>query len=363
MNVRKNIAWASWLIMLSALLILSGCTRTAGEVKQTEQSAYDQQWQTALPQDHGFDSAKLDEIFEDIKNRPIYSAVVVKDGYIVGEYYKENNPGKVYPVNSVTKSITSILIGIAIDQGKIESIDKPIFDYYPELAAQETDPLKKSITIAHLLSMTSGFDWPEWTPEWNYFVYPMFNAPDWSTFVLQREMASAPGERFNYNTGGSQILASILKMATGKSEADFGKEVLFEPLGITRELDWPSSPDGSNSGGFGLQMTAREQAKLGYLYLQGGKWENKQIVPEQWVEKSTSIHSDGSPPFGTYGYHWWVGSHEGESYFHAMGYAGQYIFVAPESNLVVVFSSQSPNNSAMPIPIFTKMLDAIERSA
>lgn len=356
----------------AACLALAGCS--GGADKRVNGSEYaeelaiqvpepdywpTEEWRTAMPEDRGVDGEELAEIIDGLPLQPVQSMVMVKDGYIVGEYYREGDPEKAYEINSVTKSITSALIGIAIGDGKIGSVDDPVLNYFPKLAAEETNEDKKSITISHLLSMTSGLDWPEWT-EWNYFVEPMLQSKDWPAFVLQRPIENKPGEMFNYNTGGSQVLATILKNATGLSEYEYARNVLFKPIGITRDLFWYGSPDGTNTGGFGLKMTARDQARFGFLYLHGGKWEDKQIVPANWIADSTSVHAGGNFFFGQYGYHWWVDSLEGEDLYNAMGYAGQYIYVVPRLNLVVVFSSDSPANTAMPQPIMSEIIQAVK---
>ncbi|WP_158630049.1 serine hydrolase [Cohnella sp. AR92] len=368
-NILKS-ATVAWIAIIS--FALAGCSEGSSVLADGSEAAKQQEklvpepdywpteaWRTAKPDERGMDGKKLTKILDGLPLKPIRSMVVVKDGYIVGEYYKEGNPEKEYEINSVTKSITSALVGIAIEEGKIGDIDDPVLNYFPKLAAEETDADKKSITIAHLLSMTSGLDWPEWT-EWNYFVEPMLNSKDWPAFVLQRSMERKPGDAFNYNTGGSQVLATILKTTTGLSEYEYAKNKLFEPIGITRDLFWYGSPDGSNTGGFGLKMSSRDQARFGFLYLHGGKWEDKQIVPADWVTGSTSVHADGVSLFGEYGYHWWVGSLAGERLYDAMGYGGQYIYVVPRRNLVVVFSSDSPEDSTLPQPIMREIIQAVK---
>ncbi|WP_239618092.1 serine hydrolase domain-containing protein [Cohnella mopanensis] len=355
-------------LLVLIVIFLTGCSSNIDSPAAitTEQQAITVQepdywptygWRTADAEERGMDSSQLDDILREVTYRPIQSMVVVKNGYIVSEYYQESQPDKDYEIYSVTKSITSALIGIAIEQGLIKSIDDKVLDYFPEYAEAVAEDGKKEITIENLLTMTSGLDWPEWT-SWNYRVDPLIESKDWPGFVLRRPMEDKPGESFNYNTGGSQLLASILKKTTGQSEYDFAKKVLFEPLGITREMRWYPSTDGTNTGGFGLKMTARDQAKFGLLYLHGGKWEGKQIVPEDWVKTSTKVHSQGNYMFGKYGYHWWVGEYGGEQVFNAMGYGGQYIFVAPALDLVVVFSSNSPMDATMPQSIYTQIVKA-----
>lgn len=195
-------------------------------------------------------------------------------------------------------------------------------EYLPQLA--ETD--KKDITIAHLLTHSSGIEWYEWS---NGTTFQDFVSSDnWVEFVLGRQMIAQPGEVFAYTTGGTHLLTAVLQEVAGESAFDFGKKHLFEPLGMD-SVEWRDDPQGVTDGGNGISMTARDAAKFGQLYLDGGRWRGRQILPEAWVEQSVSVQYPRSGNSGSYGYQWWLrpfGSQGYETYY-AMGHGGQFIFV------------------------------------
>ena len=328
------------IIVMCLLSSCAGSQDAAGNIKQSSQQDYwpTESWKTKEPDPQKINVEQLATVEQTVSNSLVQSMVLVQDGYIISEYYKDGDLNRRYPVNSVTKSITSILVGIALDQGEIRGIDEKIEGYFPEYAKAFDSELKKSITLEHVLTMTSGLEWPEWT-DWNFSIGPLWNAKDWNGFVLDRPMVSEPGVIWNYSTGGSQLLAAILKKRTGLSEYDYGMKYLFRPLGIP-DVDWIPSQDGSSTGGFGLDMTARDLAKIGLLYLNGGTWDDKRIVSEKWVLDSTTVHSQGDYHFGEYGYHWWINEFDGHEAFFGMGYGGQYLVVVPDHKLVIVIFSE-----------------------
>lgn len=246
-------------------------------------------------------------------------------------------------VLSCTKSVLSALIGIAIGQGLIGGADDPICAYLdesdPRLAeALRDDPRKRGITIAQLLTMTSGLDWPDFDKP--YRELKRSDAP--AAFVLGRPLAHEPGAVFAYNTGGSQLLAIALERASGMSAAKFARKHLFGPLGIG-PVRW-SRLAGGQEGGAGLSISMRDLAKLGRLYVQGGRWGRTQVVLAEWVEASAKprhkalLHYEPQV-YGCYGYHWWVSPQDkqpGPDYFFAFGYGGQYLFVVPQLEAVAV---------------------------
>ncbi|QJC52165.1 serine hydrolase [Paenibacillus albicereus] len=246
-------------------------------------------------------------------------------------------------VLSCTKSVLSALIGIAIGQRLIGGEEDPIVAYLdveePGLAeALRDDPRKRSITIAQLLNMTSGLDWPDFDKPYR----ELKRAENPASFVLGRPLAHEPGAVFAYNTGGSQLLAIALERACGRSLSTFARRHLFGPLGAG-PVRW-SRLAGGQEGGAGLSMTMRGLAKLGRLYAQGGRWQGEQIVPQEWVEASVKPRHKGllhyePQVYGCYGYHWWVSPQDkqpGPNYFFAFGYGGQYLFVVPELEAVAV---------------------------
>lgn len=300
----------------------------------------DNDWQFDTPENHGMDASTLAQFHDAVDGVAIYSAVTAKDGYIVDEYYKEGyDENSVFRLNSCTKSVTGALIGIAINEGYLSGVDAKLSDFFPQLA-DSADTLKQEVTIEHLLEHTSGIYWSEWSGG------PMFRqlvrSENWVDFVLSQPMASKPGSTFNYTTGGSHLLAAVIQQATGENAFEFGIQYLFDPLGI-ESVEWRTDPQDVTDGGNGISMSARDAAKFGQLYLDGGKWRGKQIIPEEWVLKSTTPQTYGSPGTGEYGYQWWLKTFgAGDKYYdvyYTMGYAGQYIFVVPELKLVTVITS------------------------
>jgi CubicO group peptidase (beta-lactamase class C family) len=263
----------------------------------------------------------------------MHSALTVKDGVIIGEYYKEGyDENHVFRFASCTKSLTSIIIGIAIDNGYLSGIDAKLGEFFPEVIGTD----KENITIEHLLGHTSGIYWRESDG-------PMFrelnSSENWVEFIFSQRVEAPPGILFQYTTGGSHLLTVILERATGESAYDFARRYLFYPLGM-ESVQWRTDPQGYTDGGNGVSMTARDAAKLGQLYLNGGVWEGAQIVSRQWVEESTRRRFTPAPGAGEYHYSWWLRELWDYFVYYALGHGGQYIIVVPELNMVTVMTGR-----------------------
>ncbi|WP_042472623.1 serine hydrolase domain-containing protein [Bacillus ndiopicus] len=277
-----------------------------------------------------------------IKKDKIDSVIVQKNNTVIFEYYRNNRmKDKQHKIYSVTKSVLSALMGIAIDKGFIENVNTPIIHYFPEF---DKDNENERITIKHLLTMTSGLHYPG-----NNAMIPSKN---WVNFVLQQDIAHPPGKEMVYSCGSSQLLSAILQKTTGLNTEAFAKKHLFTPLGIT-DYKWNSDAQGITIGGFGLMMKTADMLKIGTLYLNNGVWKSKQIVPYQWIEESTSpkIKTDDNY---AYAYHWWNISYDNQvgRIFFAFGYEGQYIIVAPDYQLVTIFTSNFKDGAAKPLQYF-----------
>jgi CubicO group peptidase (beta-lactamase class C family) len=269
------------------------------------------------------------------RDHRIDSVLVVRNGYIVADAYVHPfRPGSRHIIHSCTKSIISALVGIAVDKGFIEGADQPVLELFPERTAAGLDANKKAMTLESLLTMTSGFDCQDsYLYGWRGLT-EMRRSDDWVQFALDLPMREEPGTRFEYCNSASFLLSAIIQSSTGRSALAFAEEHLFGPLGIT-DVQWPSNPQGISIGWGDLRMIPRDMAKIGYLYMNDGLWDGRQIVPAAWVKASTRRHTRATLSDG-YGYQWWV---DAAGFYMALGYAGQFIYVVPEKDLVVVFTS------------------------
>lgn len=306
-------------------------------------------WKTSSPEQQGMDSAKLLMADEFIQERlgDVFSLLIVKNGYLVFEkYYSWGDPSKIAPVYSITKSVTSALIGIALEKGYLDSVDQKVMGFFPEYLTDDLDPRIKEISLKHILTMSAGFSWNDRGP----VMRAWYTSEDWAKFTIHLPLVTNPGDKFKYNSSISHLLSIILTKSTKTSTLDFAKENLFNPLGIQSALWRHQDPKGYHIGGFGLNFTARDLARFGFLYLNNGYWDGKSIVPEKWVQQSTKqqIQAVSHPLYGAfgYGYQWWVKKVDGCRSFRAWGRRGQYIVVVPELDLVIVVTS----NPALPHP-------------
>ncbi|WML58987.1 serine hydrolase [Neobacillus sp. PS2-9] len=301
----------------------------------------------------------LTELEKKIKKDKITSCLIQHENSLVFEYYKNNKmKDKQHKVNSVTKSVLSILVGIAIDRGDIKGVHQPIADFFPNL----TD-WQKQLTLEHLLTMTPGFDWPEFS-SWGGRPMPMINSRDWVRFILERPMVEAPGENMHYNSGCSHLLSAILQKAAGKSLSEYADAYLFKPMGIY-DYTWYSDAKGIVIGGFGLSLKAEDMLKIGKLMLQEGTWNGHKVVSKDWVMESTIPRFHTYNKIGSYGYHWWILTYDDHQpaqplVYFAMGYGGQYIIVAPENQLIVTFTCDLYNDTFKPLLYFKKCILNVE---
>jgi len=324
-------------------------------------------WRSSTPEKQGMDSAKLLIADEFIQNRlpDAFSLLVVKNGYLVFEkYYSWGSPEKYAVVHSVTKSVTSALIGIALDKGYLNSVDQKLIEFFPEYITDELDPRKKEIRLKHLLTMSAGFRWNDRGPSMRNW----YSSSDWIKFAIQLPQENNPGDVFNYNSSTSHLLSAILSKSTKTSTLDFAKRNLFEPLGI-QSAYWHQDPQGYYIGGFGLGLSARDLVKIGFLYLNNGYWNNQSIVSEYWVKESTDqqIQAVSHPIYGTfgYGYQWWVKKVDDCSSFRAWGRRGQFIVIVPELDLAIAVTSETaqphPPTSIHYSPLFDLVAASVKR--
>ena len=325
------------------------------------------QWKTSAPEKQGMDAAKLMIADEFVRERlpDAFSLLVVRNGYLVFEkYYSYGSIYRQSVVHSVTKSVTSALIGIALEKGYLKSLDQKLVEFFPEYITDDQDPRKKEITIEHLLTMSTGVRWDDRGPSMTDWYF----SSDWVKGAIQQPQEYDPGAVFTYNSSTSHLLSAILTKSTKTSTLDFGRKYFFEPMGITSAL-WHTDPQGNHIGGFGLSLPARDLAKIGFLYLNNGYWDGKSIVAEDWVKESTGqqIQAYGHPVYGRfgYGYQWWVKEVDGCKSFRAWGRRGQFIVVVPELDLVIAVTSNSqlpnPPTSIHYTPLFDLVAASVTR--
>ncbi|UCE12280.1 MAG: serine hydrolase [Candidatus Heimdallarchaeota archaeon] len=275
--------------------------------------------------------------------------MIVRNGYLIEEeYFGKDASNVIVPVYSVTKSITSTLIGIAIDKGYLEGVDQKVLDFFPNRTFENMDHDKQNITIAHLLTMTSGLEWNEWYVSYSDpsadFRIMRDTANDWVQYVLDKPMVTSPGTIFNYNSGSSHLLSAIIQEIYGDTMETFAMKFLFSALNITNYI-WRKDPQGITQGDSFLSLTARDMAKIGYLYFHNGTWEDSQILSKEWINTATDrlVLSTQSAPY-SYGYLWWITNPSNSvRHFMARGWNGQQIYVIPEKDLIVVFTSDEPS--------------------
>jgi CubicO group peptidase (beta-lactamase class C family) len=323
-------------------------------------------WRSSPPEEQGLDPKALSEIDYYVKETfpAVKGVLVVRNGYVVFEnYYQGYDRSDYHHVFSVTKSVTSALVGIALKEDHIEDLDQHLPEFFPEHFGPGTDPRKRQITVENLLTMANGFRLNTDASD-NKSLELIMSSDDVVEASIEQPMAKEPGEEFNYNDGGAHLISAILTKTTGQSALAYAHQNLFGPLGIDSDPDasiqfdpanvprfeqagfmWSDDGRGNSIGAFGLKLTARDMAKLGYLYLQEGRWEGKQIVPRSYVQASTREQVEtgyGGNGAAGYGYLWWMREVDGYRAFYASGYGGQYIYVIPELNLVAVIVSEAP---------------------
>lgn len=267
---------------------------------------------------------------------PLNSLVVsFRDSIVVEEYFGGMGPDVPANVKSVSKTLLSALVGIAIEEGRIPGTETPLAELLPEAFEGIDDPDKLRVTLHDLLSMTTGL---EGTSFGNYGAWVA--SDDWIEFALERPVVCERGGGcMTYSTGNSHLASAILTRATGMSTRAYFREVVFGPLGITARA-WDRGPDGIYLGGNNMSLTPRELRRFGQLYLDGGVWEGRQIVPTPWVGQSWGQYTTSPWNGHEYGYFWWTREFGGETVRFAWGYGGQFIFVVPRMELVVVVTSR-----------------------
>jgi CubicO group peptidase (beta-lactamase class C family) len=313
-------------------------------------------WRTAAPAALEVNEEKLAGLDNMIKSGygNINGFVVVHKGQIIFErYYHGYGTEDTHHVASVTKSIISALIGVAINAGDIKSVEEKVLDYFPEYSANAPN-MKRAVTIRHLLTMTAPFPF-SWKTGGRGGQEPLDRLRrqrDWVKYTLDLLGQKGQPGQFQYFTAGTHLLSAIITRVTGKCAREYANEHLFRPLGMNEIPDhqsnsfglddvfgknvtgWVKDPDGNTAGGWGLTLTPRDMVRFGFLYLNDGFWENTLVITREWVDHSTAMNAN------QYGYLWWLREEGGVFSFSALGSGGNVICCVPKKDLVVAIASK-----------------------
>lgn len=296
-------------------------------------------WFRSVPAHQGLDKQTLQMIFNRVRSQPDFSnvraVVIVRHGTLVAEaYFGDFTATDLKNVHSVSKSVTSLAVGVAMDRGMLPSVDARLVDLLPHYTDRLKAAPRDRITLRHALTMTAGL-------AWNETAGAFWNNADSVDYVLTRDVLAEPGTTFLYSSGLSHVIAEVNNRASGMSHLAFVQKHLFGPLGITTAT-WDPDLSGRHWGGTGLRIRPRDMAKIGQLTLQEGLWEGRRLVSREWIAESTRGQTAGVAGAPNYGYQWWI---RPQGRYLAHGYNGQYIGVDPEADIVmtmITLSERSP---------------------
>ena len=390
-------------ILASAFLILSlaGCGDRQVVNEPTDASSWPgAEWPSSTPEAQGIDGEAIDSLVTDIENGDyglVDHFLLIRGGKVVADHrfardyapiaaqydptnhqYNYDHPEwhpyhrstKLHTLQSVTKSVTSAALGIAVDEGLIQGVDVPAMSFFDAYEPDVSDPRKAAMTLEDMLTMRSGLDWNEMISydDASNSCIQLEASDDWIRFVLDHPMREDPGTVFDYNSGVSVLLGKIVGVATGQRVDHWAEERLFKPIGIT-DYYWKTTPGGEVDTEGGLYLSAHDLARIGYLFLRGGVWAGEQIISAEWVTRSTTptvsdIRPTNDEQNDGYGYQWWVPEYEGDRtvVFAGRGYGGQFLLVVPEFDIVVVFNAwnihESPERSTF-LALWERILPAL----
>jgi CubicO group peptidase (beta-lactamase class C family) len=334
-----------------------------GSMPPTPKNEGDDGWGIAAPSDVGLDAAGLSGLDKFLRQWPkhnVHAVVVIRRGKLVFEQYFSGrerrwmdwsnpvhfSPTRKHDIRSISKSVTSLLIGMAVGENRFPPLESPVIDYFPEYANLRAAKKKRQITFRHLLTMSHGLRWDEsrgWKSRAND-ERQLLEAKDPCRYMLERPMAGPPGRSFNYSGGATTLLAAALAKAVGQRIDTYANDKLFLPLGIT-DVEWLSFTGCDEVAAFaGLRLRPRDLARLGQLVADEGRWNGRQLLPAWWIKESTTPHvnAEGNGAL-YYGYHWWLGrsllNGQDLNWIAGFGAGGQRLFVVPGLDLVVVVNA------------------------
>jgi CubicO group peptidase (beta-lactamase class C family) len=275
---------------LGVFLLVASVCGSAAFAEDAAQSLWPtRQWQSSTPEEQGMDSAALANLVAYGTARSFDSLLIARHGKIVLDaYYAPYTADIPHVINSCTKAVIGTLTAIAIKDGLLNSLDHPMLDFFKGHSIENVDDRKKAITVQTLLDMTSGIEWEEGIEGGReQSLHEFGRSADQIKFVLDRPMSNTPGEVFNYNSGNPNLLSAILTRLTGMTAGDYANARLFGPLGIAAP-NWPHDSQGLSTGGGGVGLRPRDMAKIGYLYLRNGEWEDKQLLSPGWTDRPST---------------------------------------------------------------------------
>ncbi|MEJ2103700.1 MAG: serine hydrolase [Ignavibacteriaceae bacterium] len=323
--------------------------------------------QTESIYNYSTDSSSISNLMKEVidqKYGRIKSLLILKNSKLIAEeYFYGYTRNDLQQIRSCTKSVTSILFGIALDHHKRADIRQPVFNFFPNYDSLKSEG-REEITLKNILTMTAGLEWNDYPKE-------MFNSNDCFKYILSRPMESKPGVKFNYNSGGSVLLGGVIQFLEAEKPLVFAEEFLFTPLGITSYI-WESHKNDILRCGEGLSLRPRDMAKIGLLVLNEGKWHNEQVVSKQWIRESTKPLVQESK-FFNYGYQWWHHSKNNLDWWKepdaispnehdliiALGHGGQYIMIIRDLNLVIVTTASDFEDGRMALSKIPMVIEKI----
>jgi len=336
----------SSLFITSVILILSmlvGCGPRMENLQALDYTPLRRDdWKVSTPEEQGLDPTLVAELYLNAADLDtLYGLLVIKNGYLIAEgYFNGGSVGQQVALASVTKSYTSALAGIALQQGFLTSLDQKMIDFFPEFAAQITDPRKEQITIGQVLKMRSGYPWEEFTPG---SLDLLLSNNNWLPRMVDFALTSDPGTAFGYSNLTAHLLAVIVARACGTDLRTYAEQHLFAPIDV-QVGHWPIDANGYYYGSGDISFTARDTAKFGLLYLNHGEYEGNQVLPADWVRDSLQRYSEDlyDNRLGRYfrdigyGYLWWSARAGNHHFDYAWGHGGNLIVLLHELNMVIV---------------------------
>jgi CubicO group peptidase (beta-lactamase class C family) len=340
--------YCSLLIVAIVLMILPAAVSSGPSIEELLAVDYTplpgDDWEVSTPEQQGLDPMLVAELYYNAAQlETIYSLLVIKDGYLIAEdYFNEGSIDQKDRLQSVTKSYTSALVGIALDQGYLTSADQKMMDFFPELAGEITDPRKEQITIREMLQMRAGYPWEESTPQLFEMLYNCFRP----SLLVEVPLVSDPGTHCEYSSLTSHLLGIIVARATDTDLKSFAEQHLFSLLNV-EVGEWIQDWEGYYNGHADLYFSARDMAKFGQLYLNDGYYRGEQIISAEWVYNSLQTYSEDAWPYRVgrnfndigYGYQWWSVRAGDHHYNLAWGHGGQQIALLDELDMVIVVTA------------------------